>query len=81
MKIGEFLHPNKISNDIKDYTEDNLKQIQLISMLRKINLSLKDIAELFNLDKLYDDEESNSDEKADIIKKVKVYLKKHIMSY
>ena len=81
MKIGEFLHPNKISNDRKDYTDDNLKQIQLISMLRKLNLSLKDIAELFNLDKLYDDEESNSDEKADIIKKVKVYLKKHIMSY
>lgn len=45
-------------------------------MLRKLNLSLKDIAELFNLDKLYDDGESNSDEKADIIKKSEGILKK-----
>ncbi len=74
-KLG-LLHPNKLANNRKDYTEDNLKQLQLITMLKKLNLTLNDIGVLFNLDAVYDASENNLDEKIDIIKKSESILKK-----
>ncbi len=74
-KLG-LLHPNKLANNRKDYTEDNLKQLQLITMLKKLNLTLNDIGVLFNLDAVYDASEDNLDEKIDIIKKSESILKK-----
>ncbi len=74
-KLG-LLHPNKLANNRKDYTEDNLKQLQLITMLKKLNLTLNDIGVLFNLDAIYDASEDNLDEKIEIIKKSESILKK-----
>ncbi len=74
-KLG-LLHPNKLANNRKDYTEDNLKQLQLITMLKKLNLTLNDIGVLFNLDAVYDASEDNLDEKIEIIKKSESILKK-----
>ncbi len=74
-KLG-LLHPNKLANNRKDYTEDNLKQLQLITMLKKLNLTLNDIGVLFNLDAVYDASEDNLDEKIKIIKKSESILKK-----
>jgi len=74
-KLG-LLHPNKLANNRKDYTEDNLKQLQLITMLKKLNLTLSDIGVLFNLDAVYDATEDNLDEKIEIIKKSESILKK-----
>lgn len=74
-KLG-LLHPNKLANNRKDYTEDNLEQLQLITMLKKLNLTLSDIGVLFNLDAVYDATEDNLDEKIEIIKKSESILKK-----
>ncbi len=74
-KLG-LLHPNKLANNRKDYTEDNLKQLQLITMLKKLNLTLNDIGVLFNLDAVYDAIEDNLDAKIDIIKESESILKK-----
>lgn len=74
-KLG-LLKANRLSNNRKDYTEDNLKQLQNIAMLKKLNLTLNDIIVLFKLNEVYDASELSVEEKINIIKESKSILKK-----
>jgi len=74
-KLG-LLKANRLANDRKDYTEDNIKQLQTIIMLKKLNLTLDDIGVLFNLNDTYDLAGDNLDKKISIVKKSESILKK-----
>ncbi len=74
-KLG-LLKANRLANDRKDYTEDNIKQLQTIIMLKKLNLTLDDIGVLFNLNETYDLAGDNLDKKISIVKKSESILKK-----
>ena len=47
-----LLKVNKLDNKRKDYTEDNLEELKLITMLKRLNLSLNDISQLLKLDEI-----------------------------
>ena len=74
-KLG-LIKANRLANNRKDYTEDNLKQLQNIAMLKKLNLTLNDIIVLFKLNEVYDIAELSVEEKVNIIKESKSILKK-----
>lgn len=74
-KLG-LLKANRLSNNRKDYTEENIEQLQFIVMLKKLNLSLDDIGVLFSLNEMYNSAEDNLDKKINIIKKSDAILKK-----
>lgn len=74
-KLG-LLKANRLSNNRKDYTEENIEQLQFIVMLKKLNLSLDDIGVLFSLNEMYNLAEDNLDKKINIIKKSDAILKK-----
>ena len=74
-KLG-LLKANRLANDRKDYTQDNIKKLQTIIMLKKLNLTLDDIGVLFNLNETYDLAGDNLDKKISIIKKSESILKK-----
>ncbi len=74
-KLG-LLKVNKLDNKRKDYTEDNLEELKLISMLKRFNLSLNDISQLLKLDEIYDMTDISLEEKTNIIKESEVILKK-----
>lgn len=74
-KLG-LLKANRLSNNRKDYTEDNIKQLQNIIMLKRLNLSLDDISVLFNLNEAYSLAGENLDEKISVVKKSKSVLDK-----
>jgi MerR family Zn(II)-responsive transcriptional regulator of zntA len=74
-KLG-LLKVNKLANNRKDYTEDDLERLKIISSLKMLNLSLGDIAKLFELNDLYDNTKVSKDEKISIIKESEFILKK-----
>jgi MerR family transcriptional regulator, repressor of the yfmOP operon len=74
-KLG-LLKVNKLDNKRKDYTEDNLEELKLITMLKRLNLSLNDISQLLKLDEIYDMADISLEEKTNIIKESEVILKK-----
>jgi MerR family Zn(II)-responsive transcriptional regulator of zntA len=74
-KLG-LLKVNKLANNRKDYTEDDLGRLKVISSLKMLNLSLSDIAKLFELNDLYDNSNVSKDEKVSIIKESEIILKK-----
>lgn len=74
-KLG-LLKASKQANNRKEYTEDNLEQLQIISMLKRLNLTLNDIAQLFKLNDVYDMTDISLEEKTNIIKESEAILKK-----
>lgn len=74
-KLG-LLKTSKLANNRKEYTEDSLEQLQIISMLKRLNLTLSDIAQLFKLNDVYDMTDISLEEKTSIIKESETILKK-----
>lgn len=74
-KLG-LLKASKLANNRKEYTEDNLEQLQVILMLKRLNLTLNEIAQLLKLNNVYDVADISLKEKTSIIKESETILKK-----
>lgn len=74
-KLG-LLKVDKQSNNRKEYTDNDLKQLKLVLTLKKLGLSLNDIVVLFKLNEIYDNASDDFEEKLSIIKESKSILSK-----